>query len=304
MKRLSLFTNTNGCMKIKKNGEVLGAICQVHDKSVKVDPGHCCFAGLMGNKWLGFPLSDPLNWPSAGVCFIELPLVQIVVIGTYGEAYFCGGGDEHIENIADHHPVSDRGHLRHVRNIGGKAHVCGMDRQVYRRDGVNTWVCIDQGCRPKPDEIVSFESIDGFSEQDIYTAGSGGEIWNFDGATWRQIDSPTNIILTNLVCAGDGQVYLCGRLGMLIVGRNDTWRVIDHGVTEDDFWDIAWFKGRLYLSTLRMVYVLDGDALIPVDWGDDAPATCCHLSACDDAMWSIGPKDIMSFDGEEWSRIE
>ena len=62
----------------------------------------------------------------------------------------------------------------------------------------------------------------------IYAAGWEGEIWHYDGNRWSSICSPTNIILNDICCAGDGNVYAGGRVGMLIVCRRDHWKVIDH----------------------------------------------------------------------------
>jgi hypothetical protein len=62
------------------------------------------------------------------------------------------------------------------------------------------------------------------------------------------------------------------------------------------------FAGQLYVSSTHFVYRLEGDTLKPVDFGDDAPRTCYHLSAADGIMWSIGPKDVMEFDGSSWKR--
>jgi len=58
-----------------------------------------------------------------------------------------------------------------------------MDRQVYRREDVNKWVCLDATMRPGKDAgVVGFESVTGFSAKDVYAAGWGGEIWRFDGS--------------------------------------------------------------------------------------------------------------------------
>jgi len=189
--------------------------------------------------------------------------------------------------------------------MNGKAYAVGMDRQVYRRDDVNQWICIDAGCRPKKKgKAVGFMCIDGFNANDIFAAGVGGDLWHYDGTSWAENDVATKLTLQNIVCAGDGKVYICGQMGLLIVGRGDTWTVIEHGVTEDAFWGITWFKDKLYLSTMSEVYVWDGKALKPVAWGKDRPDTCYHLTACPDEMWSIGAKDLMAFDGKKWKRIE
>ncbi|KAB8198840.1 hypothetical protein FKV24_000050 [Lysobacter maris] len=150
----------------------------------------------------------------------------------------------------------------------------------------------------------SFESVDGYSSREIYTVGWEGEIWRFDGSQWQPARSLTDLALHKVVCAPDGTVYAAGSEGVVIAGRGNQWRLVEHGVTEEDIWGLAWFGGALYLSTMQMLYRLDRERLVAVDFGDcDMPSTCHHLSAADGVLWSIGAQDVMQFDGSEWSRI-
>jgi hypothetical protein len=126
----------------------------------------------------------------------------------------------------------------------------------------------------------------------------------YDGHIWQQLQSPTNLILTDVCCAEDGNVYACGQAGTLLRGRNDTWDVIDHGATTEDFWSVVWIHGALYLSTMLGIFVLRDDALQMINMGDDHASTYYHLSAADDVLWSIGAKDLMAFDGTTWSRVD
>jgi hypothetical protein len=38
--------------------------------------------------------------------------------------------------------------------------------------------------------------------------------------------------------------------------------------------------------------------------GVDTPDTYFKLSAMQEAMWSVGAKDVMAFDGASWMRID
>jgi hypothetical protein len=246
-----------------------------------------------------------VGWTAIAVSVCKFPTEQMIGIGPLGQARLIGGGDSHDEQmgVGDETP-SSRGPLRAVRSIAGRAFAVGMQRQVYRRDGIDLWTCIDRDMRPAPGQIVGFESTDGFEEDDIYAVGWEGEIWHFDGRRWHQSSSPTNFVLTDVCCAGDGNVYACGRVGMLLSGRNDLWRIIEHESMTEDIWSLAWFNQSLYAATYRGLFRLDGDRLIPVDMGKDTPATYFKLSTIQDVMWSIGAKDVMAFDGQSWTRIE
>jgi hypothetical protein len=72
---------------------------------------------------------------------------------------------------------------------------------------------------------------------------------------------------------------------------------------EENIWDLEWFAGQLYVSTLDGVFVLEGDRLRPVAWGKHTPRTTYQLSAYGGVMWSNGEKDIIEFDGKAWTRI-
>ncbi|MBI2899864.1 MAG: hypothetical protein HYY17_06750 [Planctomycetes bacterium] len=247
------------------------------------------------------------KWTCPSVCVVKHPKEQGVAIGEMGEAYVTGRKDDHEETVADGKlSPQTRGTLRCVRAVEGKAYAAGMHRQVYRRDDRDKWTCIDETMRPPAgsEDVVGFEAIDGFSAKDLYAVGWEGEIWHYDGRAWKQADSPTNAILTNVCCAGDGKVYACGGKGLLVRGRGADWEVVDHEDTKQDFWGFAWFGERLHLSSTRSVWVLDGDHLQRVKMGEDIPETCYHLSAADGVLWSIGAKDVMAFDGKNWTRID
>ncbi|MCL6702021.1 hypothetical protein [Pseudomonas sp. T1.Ur] len=235
-----------------------------------------------------------------------MPAERHLMLGVDGSVEASGAGTKTEEAIAKSgFEPAKRGPLREIRGIAkGRAYAVGTCRQAYVRDGEDQWRCIDQSAQvgDTPITDTSFESIDGFSEQDIYTVGWEGEIWKYDGAVFTQQNSPTNLALYKVRCAPDGFAYACGQLGTLLRGRDDQWEVIEHDSTREDLWGMEYFQGQLYVSSTHFVYRLEGDTLKPVDFGDDAPGTCYHLSAADGIMWSIGPKDVMEFDGSNWKR--
>jgi hypothetical protein len=98
-------------------------------------------------------------------------------------------------------------------------------------------------------------------------------------------------------------VYVAGHDGVLLIGRSDTWHVVDQIATRDIIWDTDWFKDHLYVSTMSNLYRLAGTDLEPVDFGEDRPRSCYQLSSVDAELWSNGEFDLMSFDGIKWTRI-
>jgi photosystem II stability/assembly factor-like uncharacterized protein len=170
---------------------------------------------------------------------------------------------------------------------------------VYRLDRLKGWTRIDEGLPQK----FNIEAIDGFSGEDLYAVGNRGQIWQRAKGKWINHDVPTNADLNAVKCAGDGYVYAGGKAGVLVRGLKDTWAAVDHHEELDSVWDLEWFDGRLYLSTLDGVWVLGRKGLEPVDFGKDEPKSWYQLSAADDVLWSVGEYDIMAFDRKRWTRV-
>lgn len=258
--------------------------------------------------WLRVDESPTLEWVVAGVCVARAPVEQGVFVGVTGQVLCVGSGDTHTEAIADaEQSPRDRGPLRGAAAVQGTPYAFGMGRQVYRRDGVDRWTSIDADMRPQAGdtEWYGLNALDGFSGAELYAAGIFGEIWKYDGSAWTSIASPTNLILYTMCCAEDENVYIGGQKATLLRGRRNEWEVVTIDQFDDDIWGSAWFRGRLYIATLKSLYTLEKDDTISlVDMGKDRPNTFYHLSSADGVLWSIGRKDVMMFDGSNWTRID
>jgi hypothetical protein len=274
-------------------------LCAV-DKLSKGDVPHTMLFTRDDGEWL----YEPLNWSAVSSCVVEKPKQQLLAAGPSGLVLVFGQGDQLEEHVLGKTGAVAPGAIREVRDIAGRGWAAGMGYQAYRREKPGRWKRVGAGL-PKPKAMHGFESIHGFSESEIYAVGWHGEIWRCDGKKWSPVKSPTQVLLTRVLCAGDGTAYACGQGGVLVAGRRDRWRVIEHDSTSVDLWDLEWFAGRLWVSSSQFIYTLDEGELKLVDFGDDVPDTCYHLSAKDGTLWSIGAKDIMETrDGRRWTRIE
>lgn len=263
-------------------------------------------AGIVQWEPEGWGDGGQVPWRVAGTAIATQPLEQLCVVGEFGEVLMLGSGDRHEERIGKgKNAPKDRGPLRGVRAIGSHTYCVGMDRQAYRREAPGKWVSLTSGIPAvDEDEVVGFEAVDGFAESEIYACGWDGEIWQCDGANWIERNSPVNTVLVDLCCGDDGHVYACGRNGVLVRGRGDLWEVVDLAGFSEDLWSLAWYKGKLYVATMDHVLTLDAGGLKPINMGNDRASTCYDLVLGSGMLWSVGAKDVMSFDGKNWSRID
>jgi hypothetical protein len=255
-----------------------------------------------------------IPWEAKALCYVPNPSPHVVIVGPFGDVLVStprGNGNEMVDASED--GPSGRGVLRDLRLIGRHVYAAGTHRQVYRREAsddpaaIGFWRRMDAGVvLPRPsDELRGFNSIDGFSEEDIYAVGWRGEIWHYDGSRWHAIESPTNLKLERVVCGGDGNVYAAGQVGVLLRGRGNRWSAIPQKATDKQFWGAEWYRDRLWLATQSGVFVLDpNDDVNPVDFGLTDPPTCRWLASGDGVLWSIGASHLSyTSDGVQWLQV-
>jgi hypothetical protein len=195
--------------------------------------------------------------------------------------------------------------LRCIRAIGAHIYVAGTGRQAYHRYAARDWRRHDAGMVVPlgTDEVVGIEAIDGFSESELYGVGLGGEIWHCSDGAWVQIESPTDVRLTSIVCAPDGFAYVAGQLGTILRGRRDRWDVINHDAVGDTIHDLAWFDDRVWLTTSTDLLVLSGGIVTRPALMPSNSSRFQYLGACADVLWSFGEQDLNVFDGSLWTAM-
>ena len=220
-------------------------------------------------------------------------------------------------------PGGESGHgiasLMDVKQIGSNLYVCGYGGKLMRRTG-GKWETFNKGLKALgfgdyleqgmalSDALNAREltqrdmhAIDGFSEQAIFCVGRVGLIFRFDGNTWVQVDSPTNVDLNCLHCAGDGFVYAAGKSGVLLQGNDKGFYALHTGV-DDDFYSMTWFDGHLYVGGVKGLYRLKNNGLHYVDTKQGA-FSCKALDAGDGQLLVVAERWALVFDGVNWEKI-
>jgi hypothetical protein len=233
--------------------------------------------------------------------------IALLSLGVNGTVHVAQGKDRIGEPVdASNEGPPFRGVLRDLRIIDGVPYVAGMKRQVYRRNAPGQWQRVDAGVvlPVTSQEMKGFNSIDGFSPQDLYAVGLEGEIWSYDGKAWTQLDSPTSVALQRVLCAPDGNVYAAGQSGTLLKGRGSAWQVIDLGDFRETIWDICWFKDHLYIGSSRDLRVLDAGGARQVNMPLQAPRTFGRFATNGEVLWTIGQKTLTyTHDGNTWTEV-
>jgi hypothetical protein len=231
-----------------------------------------------------------------------------VVLGVNGQIVTCTR-KEAIErtSIFPRAAPGKMGMMSSLRVISGRIYAVGMRRQIFSADEtLSEWTSYTDTLASLPTigDVEGFEGIGGIDESQIIAVGWNGEIVQGSRDVWRRISSPTNLILYGVCCNDAGDAWAAGQGGVLLHGRGDAWEIVDYGAKKEDFWDLVWYRGRLYASTLRSVFCFEDGRATRVDMEDATTYSCYHLSVAGDYLCSAGPYAISLFDGSEWLSVD
>ena len=228
------------------------------------------------------------------------------LLGKRGETVEVISGNTRMEKITTAGTESGcYGYLSQIRLINNTMFICGYRRQVYQRKD-QKWVLISSSMLDNRPEGPwnGLESIDGFSQNDIYAVGDEGEIWHYDGSNWTACDSPTNQNLADVRCIA-GEVWICGDSGIILRGNKDGWDIVWDGQDpSDNWWSIESFQGDIYIAGNDFLGKLLGDKVVPVNIGIKPEITTQILHHKDGILWSIGEEDILAYDGKNWRELK
>jgi hypothetical protein len=201
--------------------------------------------------------------------------------------------------------IRDSGFFMDLRYIGTHLYACGGQNMVQKQIG-KQWRRMDQGIFSPIGNTVdrSLQSIDGFSDDDIYAVGSGGSIYHWDGGGWTKLDSPTNYPLYCVLCATDGHIYAGGSGGILLRGDKDgTWQDLsDPAVTQETLRDMTEFQGRIYVTGMETLVSTDGGTVEKVSVPVKGKKAYYAIDSVADALWCVGNDSVLQFDGKKWRK--
>lgn len=272
------------------------------DSLVEQGQENCGFIVYFQGAWYKYQFAGA--WSAIAMATVKPPGQERVLV-----AISPGGAYWEVETRArreTHGGIKAAGHsLRSLAVIDEVVYACGMGRSVLRRNRCGDWRETGPGVAPgDAGRVVGFEGLAGFSADEIYAVGWGGEIWLRAASAWQRIDSPVSANLNAACCAADGKVYIVGDRGVMLRGRHDVWEVLETDRT-DNLMDVACFNGIVYVTTDFEILAWRDETLVAEDafLDDDPPATCLHLLTAEDALVSMGPKDLFRLQNNVWERL-
>lgn len=283
---VSTFTFRSGVLLDADRAVLLAGHRELEQSDV---PNTFVFVWKRSGEWAGWRVA----WNSGSVARLGSP-PSAVFVGEDGQAGLLdqSGITEGI--------VGDRRVLRRVCSVGERVYAVGLRGSFYERRVNGPWIPFE----PDLGREADLEAVAGRTEKEMVAVGWRGQIWRITPGQVERLDPGTNLILVAICSADDDMYYACGQRGTLLRGGGSTWEIIEHDSTAEDLWDVRWFQGQLYVSSMRFLYRLEEDRLVRVNFDDFRVLSCYHLATFEDRLlWSIGSDDVMEYDGSRWQRI-
>lgn len=214
------------------------------------------------------------------------------------------------------------GYLADIQQIGQHLYACGYRGQVYKRRIPDEWVHMDEGLlqAPAPDtpmaESIALSVINGPHESAIYAAGYQHCDWLppraffWNGRTWRPLELPKEAErIINICVESESRIWMCGSNGTLLLGNaKDGFKSLSKVEDNQLFASICLYRKKVFLGSNLGLFAYD-----PADHAAGIRKVVTGLKpeiqdanivdSYEDTLWSIGPKDIVRFNGKEWERI-
>ncbi|MFZ1470721.1 MAG: hypothetical protein WAT09_17360 [Paracoccaceae bacterium] len=198
------------------------------------------------------------------------------------------------------------GRFSRLRGVDNGLVVVGLNGQVSRIKASSA-APFDEGAFASTRQLFfrHLRDVGGHPASRMIAVGLAGCILQRRRDRWEEVDAGTNADLEQIVHGQEADSFwIAGNGGTLIHVVRDEWRFVDAG-TEVNFWGMTWLGGKIILSAMEGLFCLDPETeeVTPQDVKTDRPVSFYRVDANSGRLWSIGPQDIVLFDGESWQRI-
>ena len=198
----------------------------------------------------------------------------------------------------------------------GHVYTAEILRGVWKRKSENKWSLLSNGIPDldyygKDEELANahgFNDIAGFSDNDLYACGGKGDLWHYDGNTWKQADLPTNDNLEHICCGDNGLVYITTSAGTIIYGKDDLWKVIKQDITNETFENIVWYQNKCLINTQYVLYEVVDGVFSKSSLNDGIPNLASIIATKNNILLTTSrftgiQNDISYYDGKKWHKI-
>ena len=177
----------------------------------------------------------------------------------------------------------------------------GIIGGIYRMKDPHTWEELSN-----PSVTANLEAVCEDPSGGFLACGWDGLVAHYEGGSVEQLESGTNVILTDIICDDGGEIFACGQRGIILRGTKGALRPLNVEGIIEDFWSIAKFQGDVYVSSITALYKLVDDENLELVKFDDKviPTSFYRLDTYEDSLLlSVGQKDAVLFDGKAWTGI-
>ncbi|WP_431261971.1 WD40/YVTN/BNR-like repeat-containing protein [Roseateles chitinivorans] len=253
------------------------------------------------------------EWGPLRLGAMSAPKSQLLLFEQHGQqVYVVGSGEAGFEVPLnrDNPNLPPFGLVDRIKTFEGHAYLCGAYRSFGKRLGVDRYESYTDAIPEVPEDDPlylrdGFADFDMFAEDDVYAAGGKGDVWHFNGKTWRQIHLSTNAWLNTVCCGGDGMVYISGYEGRTFMGRDDTWTQIQEGGIYLGWRDMVWFEDRAWAVSENGLWAIkDGKVEFQNHLLEPEIAVCSgNLYVNDGVMLMAGLGGACFRENGEWHSI-
>lgn len=163
--------------------------------------------------------------------------------------------------------------------------------------------------------VGALSSVWGSGPNDVFVVGgrtSQGEIYHFDGATWRAMNVPSVGLLVWVFGFGPDDVYAVGLNGSAVHYDGNTWTKLTTG-TKEELWGVwgrasndLWIVGGTVGSGDPVLLHYDGQTFTPVAVppNDRAATSIFKVWGIGSKIYAVGEKGlIIQYDGSQWKQV-